>query len=217
MNKNDSVDLIQATYCQCKAGNKSIGFCAHTACIVWYLSLAHYQEQGGKSWLQSNKSLTIIDNHWQSLAIFDNQQAIKTSAFPPWSLSSFTVSLSLEDYFTCIFRCMWSSGWYEYVSARSAFTRDVTIPMRYWSIGIGSIGRYWYWVVFLFLTPFVLVFVTADFPTKKPLLGWNIDFLQSLTKGFREWGIRIRCQMVKIMRLIFLLRKHLGAKILIFD
>ena len=44
MNKNDSVDLTQATYCQCKAGNKSIGFCAHTACIVWYLSLARYQE-----------------------------------------------------------------------------------------------------------------------------------------------------------------------------
>ena len=62
--------------------------------------------------------------------------------------------------------------------------------MRYWSIGIGSIGRYWYsywyWVVFLFLTPFVLVFVTADFPTEKPLLGRDIDFLQSLTKGFRE-------------------------------
>ena len=57
--------------------------------------------------------------------------------------------------------------------------------MRYWSIGIG-IGRYWYWVVFLFLTPFVLVFVTADFPTEKLLLDRNIDFLQSLTKGFRE-------------------------------
>ena len=45
-------------------------------------------------------------------------------------------------------------------------------------IGIGI-------VVFLFLIPFVLVFTTADFPTKKPLMGRDTDIPQSLTKGFR--------------------------------
>ena len=25
--------------------------------------------------------------------------------------------------------------------------RDVAIPIRYWGIGIGGIGRYWYWSV----------------------------------------------------------------------
>ena len=44
MNKNDPADLAQAACCQCKAGNKSIGFCVHTACIVWYSSVARYQE-----------------------------------------------------------------------------------------------------------------------------------------------------------------------------
>ena len=62
--------------------------------------------------------------------------------------------------------------------------RDVTIPIRYWGfgIGIGGIDRYWYWycVVFLFLIPFVLVFTTEDFPTRKPLMGRDIDFPQSL-------------------------------------
>ena len=27
--------------------------------------------------------------------------------------------------------------------------RDVTIPIRYWGIGIDGIGRYWYWVLVL--------------------------------------------------------------------
>ena len=45
----------------------------------------------------------------------------------------------------------------------------------------------------------------------------HTDFRQSLTKGLRGRGIRIRCQMVKIMHLIFSLRKQLWAEILHFD
>ena len=50
-----------------------------------------------------------------------------------------------------------------------------------------GIGRYWYWfwAVSLFLIPFVLVFVTADFPIKKQPLERDIDFPQSLTEDFR--------------------------------
>ena len=43
-NGNDSLDIIQAVYCQCKAGNRSVGFCAHTTCIIWYLAIARHQD-----------------------------------------------------------------------------------------------------------------------------------------------------------------------------
>ena len=43
-------------------------------------------------------------------------------------------------------------------------------------------------MVFLFLIPFILVFVTADFPIKKQPLGRDVDFPQSLTENFS--GVR---------------------------
>ena len=46
-----------------------------------------------------------------------------------------------------------------------------------------------------------------NFLTKKALLGQDIDFRQSLSKGYRARGIRIRCQLLAIMHLIFSLTR----------
>ena len=35
-------DRVRAWYCQCKAGARTIGCCAHLASIIWYLSFAHH-------------------------------------------------------------------------------------------------------------------------------------------------------------------------------
>jgi len=43
-NDNDPFNVVQAAYCQCKAGAKTVGCCAHTACLVWYLSFARHQD-----------------------------------------------------------------------------------------------------------------------------------------------------------------------------
>ena len=89
--------------------------------------------------------------------------------------------------------------------------RGVTIPIRYWdiAIGIGDIDRYWYWLflfLFLFLIPPLLVFVTADFLTKKALLGRDIDFRQSLIRdllpdgGLQETNRGFDCSFTTIFR-----------------
>ena len=42
-NEND-IDLIKGWYCQCKAGAKVVGCCAHISSFLWYLGLAQHLE-----------------------------------------------------------------------------------------------------------------------------------------------------------------------------
>jgi len=57
--ENDPLDIIQAAYFQYKAGNKNVGFCAHTACIIWYLAYARHQDITISSHRQYLKTLIL--------------------------------------------------------------------------------------------------------------------------------------------------------------
>ena len=56
-------DPIPAWYCQCKAGARTIGCCAHVASIIWYLSFARHNNfissQGRRRIKQSIAESTI--------------------------------------------------------------------------------------------------------------------------------------------------------------
>ena len=57
----------------------------------------------------------------------------------------------------------------------------------------------------------------VNFLANKGVLGRNIDFRQSLTKGLLVWGIRIRSQLGETRQPIFSQRKAIWTRILIFD
>ena len=47
---------IEAWYCQCRAGARVVGMCAHVAAIVWYLAFARHQEStryGVRDWSEN--------------------------------------------------------------------------------------------------------------------------------------------------------------------
>ena len=57
--ENDPLDIIQPVYCQCKAGNRSVGFCTHTTCIIWYLATVRYQDISISSFRHYLKTLLL--------------------------------------------------------------------------------------------------------------------------------------------------------------
>jgi len=42
-------DQISGWYCQCKAGRRVVGCCAHVATLIWYFSYAHHINYGHNS------------------------------------------------------------------------------------------------------------------------------------------------------------------------
>ena len=44
-NSGNANEQIVAWFCQCKAGQRTVGCCAHVASVIWYLGHARHQEQ----------------------------------------------------------------------------------------------------------------------------------------------------------------------------
>lgn len=43
-NDNDDENLIEGYYCQCPAGSRTLGACAHVASILWFLGYARHHQ-----------------------------------------------------------------------------------------------------------------------------------------------------------------------------
>ena len=44
LSSDDETDPVQSWYCQCKAGARTLGCCAHVASVLWYLGFARHEE-----------------------------------------------------------------------------------------------------------------------------------------------------------------------------
>ena len=54
LSPDDETDPVQSWYCQCKAGARTLGCCAHVASVIWYLGFARHEE------LKPRKSLLPV-------------------------------------------------------------------------------------------------------------------------------------------------------------
>ncbi|CAF1581012.1 unnamed protein product [Didymodactylos carnosus] len=53
---------IKSWYCQCPAGERTCGCCAHVACVIWYLAYARHHQFRPSAYKQRyRESLLIMD------------------------------------------------------------------------------------------------------------------------------------------------------------
>src|SRR5699024_11170346 len=41
----EGLNAIEEHFCTCKVGRRTVGCCAHVACLIWYLAYGCYQDQ----------------------------------------------------------------------------------------------------------------------------------------------------------------------------